>query len=324
MIDPNYLHGETLEWVLPRSEDAVVVGLMLREFGADANPSVYGELVRKVVASQYQAAHYHWTDILQNAFESGSYFVRNAYLQPGRCSVEWHIDSLHEEAAIYKPWRAIESISFEFPSVGIKKCELYCWPWEDTDDDKPRFDPSIGVRFERNKGGTWFELSWGTHVVEHVVMNSLYVTASLHLAPATEDLDMAKLIATGTLSVHLRIIPVAVPIDLQVEGRSATWTIDSKVFNGHLTRLKSIFSPVFCLPVAAVEVELRLMFYPTWSEKWPDYCGCSVEDDSDSDIELQFNLRLGNICRTGMSLWNLRDAIVEDGKIIVSVEVSER
>eukprot|EP00971_Amphidinium_carterae_P127612 2528409-Amphidinium_carterae.1 len=73
-----------MEWLIDNADDVVVIGLMYRELGYLADPSIYGELVTGVghgvrLAGQpeaLQGPQYEWTDILAE-----SHRARNLLLQ---------------------------------------------------------------------------------------------------------------------------------------------------------------------------------------------------------------------------------------------------
>jgi len=57
-MDENFPTVDGLEWLIENTDDVVVESLMIREFGPDADASVYGELVREVKGPEYC-----WTDL---------------------------------------------------------------------------------------------------------------------------------------------------------------------------------------------------------------------------------------------------------------------
>lgn len=59
-FDPNFKSMEELEWLLEDSSDIIVYGLMVREFGPEADASIYGP-VAKHVTSGREGPEFEWT-----------------------------------------------------------------------------------------------------------------------------------------------------------------------------------------------------------------------------------------------------------------------
>lgn len=77
-FDRNFPSLDRLEWLVEDSADIVVCGLMIREFGAAADPQLYGTLATQVTADggirkRFQAGEgpqFHWTHLRIEAFRA--------------------------------------------------------------------------------------------------------------------------------------------------------------------------------------------------------------------------------------------------------------
>ena len=67
-IDPNFSSLDGLEWLLESSDDVMVVGLMMREFGPKADASAHGAMVQRVHAGN-RGPEYEWTNLRAAEFE---------------------------------------------------------------------------------------------------------------------------------------------------------------------------------------------------------------------------------------------------------------
>ncbi len=83
-LDPNFETVEGLGFLrvveLEDPADVVVTGLLYREFGANADGSLYGDLATRVVESlrtkKLKSAEFVWTDLLADDFRSRGLFLQ--------------------------------------------------------------------------------------------------------------------------------------------------------------------------------------------------------------------------------------------------------
>lgn len=68
-FDPDYPSLDGLEWLLDNPDDVVVTGLMLREFGPQADREVYGDAAHKVSKGK-RGPEFEWTSLRMEEFSS--------------------------------------------------------------------------------------------------------------------------------------------------------------------------------------------------------------------------------------------------------------
>jgi len=68
-LDPNFETNQDLEYLCEDPDDLTVVGLMHRQLGAQADSSIYGDLVTQV-RDQSGGPEYHWTTLLGDQMRS--------------------------------------------------------------------------------------------------------------------------------------------------------------------------------------------------------------------------------------------------------------
>jgi len=133
MIDPNFPTGPP-EWVVSRSIDCVVVGLMMRELGPSVDVALYGSLVKKVSllgeeCSETKDASYQWTTLLSQTLHAGGYLRDRGQISsdPMTGHVKWQLSfwELQEDPGGGKPLNQFVSPAFAVPPLdGIR---FYCF-----------------------------------------------------------------------------------------------------------------------------------------------------------------------------------------------------
>lgn len=84
-MDPDHADNESLEWLLEDPQDVRVTGLLLREFGPQADESRYGDLVKHVVEPFGDGPEYKWTELLQaDRRRCGHYVQRVGHAGKGK------------------------------------------------------------------------------------------------------------------------------------------------------------------------------------------------------------------------------------------------
>jgi len=63
-LDPNFQTNRELEFLCEDPSDIVVIGLMHRQFGPEADASIYGDLATQVRDVQSKEPQFHWTELL--------------------------------------------------------------------------------------------------------------------------------------------------------------------------------------------------------------------------------------------------------------------
>ena len=66
-FDPNFESLDGLEWLTEDPNEIVVCGLMMREFGSEADGAIYGELTRRVRRCG-RGLEFHWTELRSKEF----------------------------------------------------------------------------------------------------------------------------------------------------------------------------------------------------------------------------------------------------------------
>ena len=56
-LGPNYKTNKRLEWLFQQSGDVVIVGLMMREFGAGVNQTIFEEVVAQLRRGTWTLSH---------------------------------------------------------------------------------------------------------------------------------------------------------------------------------------------------------------------------------------------------------------------------
>ena len=75
-MDPNFRSNSELEWLVDDENDVVVIGLMYRELGMEADGSVYGSLATQLRQEDAPGgAEYRWTAIMAEDHRRQGYFV---------------------------------------------------------------------------------------------------------------------------------------------------------------------------------------------------------------------------------------------------------
>jgi len=64
-----------LEWLIENPDDHVVCGVLVREFGPDADGDIYGELTTRVVYGEH-GPEYEWIDLLEKKFRKKKLFLK--------------------------------------------------------------------------------------------------------------------------------------------------------------------------------------------------------------------------------------------------------
>lgn len=70
-FDPNFSTVHDLEWLVEDPDDIVVVGLLMREFGRSADPSIYGDAAPRVTHRQVNdmiGPEYAWAQLRAEEF----------------------------------------------------------------------------------------------------------------------------------------------------------------------------------------------------------------------------------------------------------------
>ena len=77
-FDPNFSSLDGLEWLIESPRDAVVVGLLVREFGLHADASMYGDAAARVTHGQ-NGPEYEWTRLRAEHFRANGLFLGDSF-----------------------------------------------------------------------------------------------------------------------------------------------------------------------------------------------------------------------------------------------------
>lgn len=73
-LDPGFNSLSKIEWLIENPADVVVCGLMLREFGIQASPDLYGNLATAVVAGDV-GPEFEWTKLLFASYKANGFIL---------------------------------------------------------------------------------------------------------------------------------------------------------------------------------------------------------------------------------------------------------
>eukprot|EP00929_Paragymnodinium_shiwhaense_P078319 TRINITY_DN40587_c0_g1_i1.p1 TRINITY_DN40587_c0_g1~~TRINITY_DN40587_c0_g1_i1.p1 ORF type:complete len:897 (-),score=53.29 TRINITY_DN40587_c0_g1_i1:88-2778(-) len=73
-FDPNLSTNNDMEFLIENPEDCVVIGLMYRELGCDADPALFGELITQIPRDA-EEPEYRWTELLSADHRARGFLV---------------------------------------------------------------------------------------------------------------------------------------------------------------------------------------------------------------------------------------------------------